>query len=73
MATCIGTKAEMNAQWCCPAPEVRGGAGCSDIKFMYQFRNYQEEGFLCGLTCGRDAAAQAKPLSTPHLPISPWS
>lgn len=63
----------MNVLWGWHALEVRGGAGQSGLKFIYQFGNYQEEGFLCGLMCGRDAAAQAEPPDAPHLPDSPWS
>lgn len=65
----IRTKAEMNTQWGCPALEVRGGAGHGGLKFINGFI----KGFLCGLTCRRDAAAQAKPLSAPHIPVSLWS
>ena len=81
VATFTGTKAEMNTQWGCSGPEVKGGASHGGLNFIYQFRNYQEEGFLCRQTCGRDAVAQAKPLGAPYFPvfgaphflISPWS
>lgn len=71
VAACAGTKAEMNAQQGCPAPEGRGGAvmvvsnGCISSGIT-------KRQFLCRLTYRRDAAAQAKPLiSLFHPGVNP--